>query len=147
MGEGVAAQRVTAMVLGILLCVPLTLLSGCVVPEEKYTAEKGRSLNFQRLLAEEERRREKFDSETKRSKQELLESEVRHRELSAQMRAVQEHMARLKQEAEEIKKSTVLERNAMEKKRKGGSGSAKKKQPATQEPVTDLRSFDGREKG
>lgn len=33
-----------------------TVMSGCVVLEEKFNAEKARSLNFQRLLAQEEKR-------------------------------------------------------------------------------------------
>ena len=43
------------------------LLSGCVMAE-KYDAEKARSLNFQRLLAQEEKRTGELDSEAKRSK-------------------------------------------------------------------------------
>ena len=43
------------------------LLSGCVMAE-KYDAEKARSLNFQRLRAQEEKRTGELDSEVKRSR-------------------------------------------------------------------------------
>jgi CRISPR/Cas system-associated protein Cas5 (RAMP superfamily) len=116
-------------VLGILMCSGVVLLNGCVVLEEKYHAEKARSLSFQRLLAQEEKRTAELDSETKRIKRELLEFEARNRELSAQVQSAREQMARLQEEAEVIKESTVLERKAMDAMRKDASGTAKKKQP------------------
>ncbi len=63
------------------------LLSGCVMAE-KYDAEKARSLNFQRLLAQEEKRTGELDSEVKRSRNELMEYEARNRELTAQVQVV-----------------------------------------------------------
>jgi hypothetical protein len=87
------------------------LLSGCVMAE-KYDAEKARSLNFQRLLAQEEKRTGELDSEAKRSKKELMEYEARNRELTEQMRAVQEQMAQVQEEAEAMKESALLERKA-----------------------------------
>jgi hypothetical protein len=45
---------------------------GCVMTE-KYEAEKARALNFQRLLAQEEKRTGELDSELKRVKPEHLE--------------------------------------------------------------------------
>jgi len=87
------------------------LLSGCVMGE-KYDAEKARSLNFQRLLAQEEKRTGELDSEVKRSKTELMEYEARNRELTAQLQATQEQMARVQEEAEAIKESSLLERKA-----------------------------------
>lgn len=100
----------------LILC--CSLLSGCVVLEEKYNAEKARSLNFQRLLAQEERRTAELDSEVKRTKQELAEFESRNRELLAQVGAIREQMTRLQEEAEAVKESAVLERKAMEDMRK-----------------------------
>ena len=104
------------------------MLSGCVVLEEKYNAEKARSLNFQRLLAQEEKRTAELDSEVKRTKNELTEFEARNRELSAQVQMAREQMARLQEEAEAIKEATVLERKAIEDmQRKGHSPAAKPK--------------------
>ncbi|MCX5727417.1 MAG: LysM peptidoglycan-binding domain-containing protein [Nitrospirae bacterium] len=93
-----------------LICGGL-LLGGCVMAE-KYDAEKARSLNFQRLLAQEEKRTGELDSEAKRSKRELMEYEARNRELTAQMQAVQEQMAQVQEEAEAMKESALLERKA-----------------------------------
>jgi outer membrane murein-binding lipoprotein Lpp len=104
-----------------------SLLSGCVVMEEKYNAEKTRSLNFQRLLAQEERRTAELDSEVKRTKQELAEFEARNRELSGQVQSVREHMMRLQEETEAIKESALLERRAMEDMRRSSHPAAKPK--------------------
>lgn len=113
--------------LGILLCSGL-LVSGCVVLEEKYNAEKARSLNFQRLLAQEEKRTAELDSEIRHTKAELAEFEARNRELSAQVQVAREQMGRLQEEAEAIREATVLERKALEDmQRKGHSPSAKPK--------------------
>ena len=87
------------------------LVSGCVMAE-KYDAEKARSLNFQRLLAQEEKRTGELDSEAKRSKNELMEYEARNRELTTQMQAAREQLARVQEEAEAMKESALLERKA-----------------------------------
>jgi murein DD-endopeptidase MepM/ murein hydrolase activator NlpD len=79
---------------------------------EKYDAEKARSLNFQRLLAQEEKRTGELDSEAKRSKMELMEYETRNRELTAQVQTVREQMAQVQEEAEAMKESALLERKA-----------------------------------
>jgi len=115
----------------LILC--CSLLSGCVVLEEKYNAEKARSLNFQRLLAQEERRTAELDSEVKRTKHELAEFESRNRELLAQVEVVREQMTRLQEEAEAVKESAVLERKAMEDMRKITAPLAKPK-PAVPPP-------------
>jgi LysM repeat protein len=104
------------------------LMSGCVVLEEKFNAEKARSLNFQRLLAQEEKRTAELDSEVKRTKNELAEFEARNRELSAQVQMAREQMARLQEETEAIREATVLERKALEDmQRKGPSAAGKPK--------------------
>jgi outer membrane murein-binding lipoprotein Lpp len=87
------------------------LVSGCVMAE-KYDAEKARSLNFQRLLAQEEKRTGELDSEAKRSKNELMEYEARNRELTAEVQTVREQMTRMQEEAEAMKESALLERKA-----------------------------------
>lgn len=94
----------------IIVCGGL-LLSGCVMAE-KYDAEKARSLNFQRLLAQEEKRTGELDSEVRRAKNELMEYESRNRELTAQVQATRDQMARAQEEAEAMKESALLERKA-----------------------------------
>ena len=128
--HGVKDRRLKRMALGLALLCGGSLLSGCVVLEEKYNAEKARSLNFQRLLAQEEKRTAELDSEVKRTKKELSEFEARNRELAAQVQSAREQMARLQEEAEAIKESALLERKAMEDMRKGASAKAKKPAPA-----------------
>jgi len=102
----------TAARLGVLL-VGSWLLTGCVM-SEKYEAEKARSLNFQRLLAQEEKRTSELDSEAKRAKRELSEMEARNRELAAQVDAVRQQAAQIQEEAEAMKEATMLERKARE---------------------------------
>lgn len=100
-----STYRIVTIVCGLFL------LSGCVMAE-KYEAEKARSLNFQRLLAQEEKRTGELDNEAKRGKKELMEFEARNRELTAQVQAVREQMARVQEEAEAMKESALLERKA-----------------------------------
>jgi len=100
-----STYRIVTVICGSLL------LSGCVMAE-KYEAEKARSLNFQRLLAQEEKRTGELDSEAKRSKKELMEYEARNRELTAQVQAVREQLGRVQEEAEAMKESALLERKA-----------------------------------
>lgn len=100
-----SSYRIMTVVCGGLL------LSGCVMTE-KYDAEKARSLNFQRLLAQEEKRTGELDSEVKRSRSELMEYEARSRELTAQLQTTREQMARVQEEAEAMKESALLERKA-----------------------------------
>lgn len=121
------------------------LLGGCVVLEEKYNAEKARSLNFQRLLAQEERRAAELESEVKRTRRELMEFEARNRELLAQVEAIREQMARLQEEAEAVKEAALLERKAMEEMRKAGSPPAAKPKKA-EPPVEPSGSDDGGQK-
>jgi hypothetical protein len=100
-----AGYRIVMVICGGLL------MGGCVMAE-KYDAEKARSLNFQRLLAQEEKRTGELDSEAKRAKNELLEYEARNRELTAQLQATREQLARVQEEAEAMKESALLERKA-----------------------------------
>jgi LysM repeat protein len=105
-----AALPKTAGRIIMVICGGL-LFSGCVL-SEKYEAEKARSLNFQRLLAQEEKRTGELDNEVKRTKRELAEYETRNRELSAQVQAVREQLARSQEENEAIKEAALLERKA-----------------------------------
>ena len=100
-----SSYRIVTIICGGLL------MGGCVMAE-KYDAEKARSLNFQRLLAQEEKRTGELDSEAKRSKNELMEYEARNRELMAQLQATREQLARVQEEAEAMKESALLDRKA-----------------------------------
>jgi len=88
-------------------CVGVMLLTGCVMTE-KYEAEKARALNFQRLLAQEEKRTGELDSELKRVKREGVDLEARNRELSAQVQAVREQLQRIQEEAAAIRDAALL---------------------------------------
>lgn len=101
------APRVSILAMSVLLT------TGCVM-SEKYEAEKARSLNFQRLLAQEEKRTAELDSEVKRTKRELAEMEARNRELGAQVDAVRQQAAQIQEEAEAMKEAALLERKARE---------------------------------
>lgn len=59
--------------------------------EREYKAEKARRLNFQRLLAQEERRVGGLDAELKRIKKDYSDIEARSRELSAELQTLREH--------------------------------------------------------
>lgn len=123
--------------LTVLLCSG-SLITGCVVLEEKYNAEKARSLNFQRLLAQEEKRTAELDSEVRRAKAELAEFEARNRELSSQVQMARQQMGRLQEEAEAIREATVLERKALEDmQRKGRSPAAKQKKAGARKPASN----------
>lgn len=126
--------------IAILCC---SLLNGCVVLEEKFDKEKQRSLNFQRLLAQEERRTAELDSEVKRTKHELAEFEARNRELLAQVQTIREQMSRLQEEAEAVRESAILERKAMEDMRKGTAPLAKPKPVPAQPPSQILGDIEG----
>ncbi|MGQ0694838.1 MAG: LysM peptidoglycan-binding domain-containing protein [Nitrospiraceae bacterium] len=132
---GVNDQVSRKILLGTLMLCWVPLLSGCIVLEEKYEREKARSLNFQRLLAQEEKRSAELDNEVKRTKKELAEFEVRNKELAAQVQSVREQMGRLQEEAEAIRESVLLERKAMEDMRKGGTASTRPKKSG---PSTEL---------
>lgn len=90
------------------------LLTGCVMAE-KYEAEKSRALNFQRLLAQEEKRTAELDTELKRAKREATEYEARNREMTAQLQAVREQMARIQDETAILREeAAALREKALE---------------------------------
>ena len=105
-------RRAAGVPIGLLVLGSLTM-GGCVMAE-KYEAEKARSLNFQRLLAQEEKRSSELDSEVKRTKRELGEYEARNRELGAQVEAVRQQAAQIQEEAQATKEATLLEKRAHE---------------------------------
>jgi len=91
----------------LAVCLGGLLLAGCVMPE-KYEAEKARSLNFQRLLAQEEKRTGDLDSEIKRVKREASEQEARNREMAAQLKAVREQLVGVQEETNALREAAAL---------------------------------------
>ncbi|HEV8540591.1 MAG TPA: LysM peptidoglycan-binding domain-containing protein [Nitrospiraceae bacterium] len=90
-----------------ILCAGVVLTTGCVMTE-KYEAEKARALNFQRLLAQEEKRTGELDSELKRVKRDATDLEARNRELNAQIQAVREQMAKIQEDATALRDAALL---------------------------------------
>lgn len=127
---GVIGRVPRMWLVGVIMIGMSPMVGGCVVMEEKYNTEKARSLNFQRLLAQEEKRSTELESEVKRTKIELADFEVRNREMATQVQTVREQMIRLQEETEAIRESAVLERKAMEDMRKSGAAVVKPKKPA-----------------
>ena len=113
------------------------VVSGCVL-SEKYEAEKARSLNFQRLLAQEEKRTGELDNEVKRTKRELTEYETRNRELTAQVQAVREQLARTQEENEAIKEAAVLERKAKADMKRAAASPPKAPPPDSMPNMSEL---------
>jgi LysM repeat protein len=106
----------------VTLAIGSLVMAGCVMGE-KYEAEKARAMNFQRLLAQEEKRTGEMDSELKRLKRDNADLEARNRELTAQVQAVREQLGRMQEEAVAMRDAVVLkERDASGKGRKAGKG-------------------------
>jgi LysM repeat protein len=124
--------------------------NGCVMTE-KYEAEKARALNFQRLLAQEEKRTGELDSELKRLKRDAAELEPRNRELAAQLQAVREQLGRVQEEANALREAAALkeqqDRLQVSRSRRTGSHAAPKTPVAsaaiTPEPTPDSKSDQG----
>lgn len=97
-----------ARILRVLLACSISIgLNGCVM-KEQYEAEKNRALNFQRLLAQEEKRTGDLDTEVKRLKRDVPELEAKNRELAAQLQAVREQAARIKEENDALRESAAI---------------------------------------
>src|SRR5688572_32479821 len=94
------SYRIVTVICGALV------LAGCVM-SEKYDAEKARSLNFQRLLAQEEKRTGELDGELKRVTRDAAEHEGRNRELEAQLKAVREQLAGIQEETDALREAAA----------------------------------------
>jgi len=92
----------------LTVCLGGLVLAGCVMTE-KYDAEKARSLNFQRLLAQEEKRTGELDSELKRVTRDAAEHEGRNRELEAQLKAVREQLAGIQEETDALREAAAAQ--------------------------------------
>lgn len=93
------------------LCLGGALLTGCVMAE-KYEQEKARSLNFQRLLAQEEKRTGELDAELKKVRRQLTEVEARNREMTSELQSVREQLARSQEEVMALRETATLEQQA-----------------------------------
>jgi len=69
------------------------LVSGCV-SKEKFEQEKARALNFQRLLAQEEKRTGDLNTEVQEAKRQLSSLESQNRDLTIELEALRDQMAR-----------------------------------------------------
>ncbi|MGE3151826.1 MAG: LysM peptidoglycan-binding domain-containing protein [Nitrospiraceae bacterium] len=107
--------------------------TGCVF-KETYEAEKARSLNFQRLLAQEEKRTAELDSEVKRVKRDAADYEARNRELSAQVQAVREQLARTQEETDSLREAMALQEKAQSQMKRIPSQTLSKAKPAEMLP-------------
>lgn len=137
---GMPQINITAVGLSLGLSCALLATSGCVF-KETYDAEKSRSLNFQRLLAQEEKRTAELDNELKRIKHDATDYETRNRELSAQVQSAREQMGRLQEEADALRDAMMLQQKAMEQSKAPAPAAAKKKSALPAPSKLDLRSM------
>lgn len=71
-----------------------SLFVGCV-SSEKYEAEKARALNFQRLLAQEEKRTGELNAQVQETKRQLASLEAQNKDLTIELEALRDQMSRL----------------------------------------------------
>lgn len=133
--------RISRQMVALSLALSCALLAttGCVF-KETYEAEKSRSLNFQRLLAQEEKRTAELDNELKRIKHDATDYEARNRELSAQVQAAREQMGRLQDETDALRDAMALQQKAIDQARASAPAVAKKKSvlpapPSSESPL------------
>src|SRR5918995_2147254 len=81
------AVRVVALICGGLC------LSGCVL-SEKFEAEKARALNFQRLLAQEEKRTGELNVKYQDTQRQVGSLQSQNRDLNAELEALRDQLNR-----------------------------------------------------
>lgn len=84
--------------LGILCLLSVAVLSGCV-SSGKYEAEKARALNFQRLLAQEERRAGELNTQLQETKRQVAALESQNRDATVELDALREQIRREEERA------------------------------------------------
>lgn len=108
---------------GILFLLSAVLATGCV-SKEQYQSEKVRGLNFQRLLAQEEKRANTLDAKLEQKDKEINELntqlkettekiaslESQNRDLTSELNALKEQ-GRLRPEQEPVPDSSTLSKN------------------------------------
>lgn len=90
----------------VAVCFCGMFFSGCVMAE-KYEQEKSRGLNFQRLLAQEEKRTAELDAELKKTRRQLTELESKNREFSGELQTVRDQLTQTRQEAEMLQEASL----------------------------------------
>ena len=76
----------------------LTMVLGGCVSSEKYEAEKARALNFQRLLAQEEKRTGELNAKYQEVQRKTSSLESQNRDVSTEMDALREQLNRTQEE-------------------------------------------------
>lgn len=82
------------------------LLSGCV-SSEKYEAEKARALNFQRLLAQEEKRTGEVNAKYQETQRELTTLESQNRDLTAEVDAMRDQFTSTQDELTRLRDGKI----------------------------------------
>ena len=82
------------------------VLGGCV-SSEKYEAEKARSLNFQRLLAQEEKRTGELNVKYQESQRKVSDLESQNRDINTEMDALREQLDRTQSELTRVREGDV----------------------------------------
>ena len=96
----------------VVLTLMTMVLGGCV-SSEKYEAEKARALNFQRLLAQEEKRTGELNAKYQEVQRKTSSLESQNRDVSTEMDALREQLNRTQEE--------------LTRAREGGGGAAQAK--------------------
>ena len=91
------STRLTIQV-GMLCLMGTTLITGCV-SSGQYEAEKGRALNYQRLLAQEEQRTGELDARLQQAQEELASAQSQNRELTAERDSLREQVGQQSERA------------------------------------------------
>jgi len=79
--------------LSIICLLSSGLFAGCV-SSEKYEAEKARALNFQRLLAQEEKRTGELNTQVQGNKRQIASIEGQNKDLTIELDALRDQMSR-----------------------------------------------------
>ncbi|MCA9471009.1 MAG: LysM peptidoglycan-binding domain-containing protein [Nitrospirales bacterium] len=82
------------------------LISGCV-SSEKYEAEKARALNFQRLLAQEEKRTGEINAKYQEVQQELTNIQSQNRDLTSELDTMRDQFTNTQDELTRLRDSKV----------------------------------------
>lgn len=115
-GKGTSLGAVSSnalLTLGIVLLLSGFFL-GCV-STEKYEAEKARALNFQRLLAQEEKRTGELNAKYQEVQRKAAELEARNRDLATELEALREQLARTEEELNRLRERSTAAASPSEK--------------------------------
>ena len=95
--SGPARSPILLSIGAVGLTLMTTVLGGCV-SSEKYEAEKARALNFQRLLAQEEKRTGELNAKYQEVQRKVSSLESQNRDVSTEMDALREQLDRTQAE-------------------------------------------------